>query len=132
MERDEKQEQLAEALRAEDILQEQISQIEEELSELRRQSAADLRPGVINPDMVLQTQRYELLRRAQSKEIQQKVTQVQAEVQRRRDLLVEAEKQVKVLEKLRQRRAEEFRATQLQAANKNMDEIAQRTGLRRK
>jgi len=127
-ERDEKQEQLAEAIKAEDILRDQIGQIEEEITELREQSAAGLRPGTINPDKVLQSQRFELLLRAQAKQIQEKVKQVQAEVQRRRDLLVEAERQVKVLEKLREKRQVEFRAKQQKIDRKQIDEIAQRIG----
>ena len=130
-ERDEKQEQLAEAMQAEGILHDQVQQIAEEIAQLRDQSTNDLRPGSINPDIVMQTQRYELLLRNQMEQIEGKIMQVQAEVERRRDLLVEAEKQVKVLEKLRERRESEFKATQMQIANKQMDEIAQRTGQRK-
>jgi flagellar export protein FliJ len=51
-----------------------------------------------------------------------------AEVERRRVAVVEADRQVKVLEKLHERKLDEFRQDQQRAEFKVLDEVAARCG----
>ena len=112
--RDEKRAQLAEAFEAQDIL----AQKEEDLTARTKQNeqlarmAADA--GEVNVDRLLQAQRYDAVLAAERGQVLQAKEMVEKEIERRRLELVEADKQVKMLEKLRDRSldlAREYRRT---------------------
>lgn len=129
-ERERRQQQLAEALRAEQILRGQIEQVQQELAEIQHQTRQLTGPGQVNVDSVLQTNRYELQLRAQLTLLRRQLSQLADEVQRRRAALLESDRQVRVLEKLRERKREEFDKLELQAEAKLLDEVSQRSYFR--
>ena len=123
-ERDERRADLAKALRAEELLHEQQRQIESEQAEVlaaRRQRSA---PGEANVDFLLENSRYLLVLRSRRQQLSQQIAQVAAEVERRRQAVVEADRQVRVLEKLRERQLQAYRQVQLREEIKQLDEAA--------
>src|SRR6478752_8427830 len=98
--RDQQRASLAEAFRAEQVLAENRAELvaeEGELQELRR-SAGDGK--YLDVNRLLEAQRYELLLKAQSQELAKQAILLAAETERRRQLLVEADRDVRALELL--------------------------------
>jgi flagellar export protein FliJ len=125
--RDEKRAQLAEAHRAAHILEERIGEIDRELSASREQAQAVAQPGSVNVDHLIQTHRYERVLHAQRATIDGQLKLITAEIEKRRHALVEADRQVQVLEKLRARQQAEFAQAEGVREQKLMDEIAARS-----
>jgi flagellar protein FliJ len=124
-ERDERRADLAKAFRAEAVLREQEQGLESDRAELAKQGRRLKSPGAADVDALLRTHRYEVVLAAQSRQVASQLTQVRAEIERRRQALVEADRQVRVLEKLRQRQAEAHRQQEQRLENKRFDEQAQ-------
>ena len=126
--RDERQAQLTRAQRAADILRRQQEVLEEEARRLEQQSREAVRPGRIDVNHLLHARRYELVLRAQQLDLQQQQQAVDAEVQRRQRALVEANREVRVLELLREKLWARHRDEEARQEIKQLDEVAQRTG----
>ena len=124
--RDEKRAHLAEAYRAAEILAEHLREADQELAMLRAQASTANKPGKVDVDQLLQTHRYELLLRAQRGMIVKQQEQVAQETERRRLALVEADRQVRVLEKLREHKWQDYQALEAKQELKLMDELAGR------
>jgi len=121
--RDERRLRLAEALEAQRILHERIEELRREKGEISRESRAAIEPGQLDIDRVLRVSRYELLLEAQIDHLTKRDEQLREEIELRRDALVEADREVKILEKLRQRRREEFKTQERNLEQKAMDEL---------
>jgi flagellar FliJ protein len=121
--RDERRVRLAEALQAQRILHERIEELQRERATISRESRAAIEPGQLDIDRVLRVSRYELLLDAQIDHLTKRDEQLHEEIERRREALVEADREVKTLEKLRQRRHGEFETQQRIAEQKAMDEL---------
>jgi len=122
--RDEKRASLAEAFRAEQMLADSRAELaaeEETMRELQRLAAAG---PYLDVNRMLEAQRYDLLLKAQSQQMAKQATLLEAETERRRQLLVEADRDVRALELLddRHRRAH-VREQQLEET-KRLDEAA--------
>lgn len=124
--RDERRAQLAEAYRALEILAKNLQEVDHEMAELRVFSGEASRPGDVDIDRLLQSHRYELLLRAQRQSLLQQQRQVTEETERRRLALVEADRQVRVLEKLRESKWQEHLRLEEARDVKLMDEVAGR------
>src|SRR5262245_26709772 len=111
-ERDQRRADLAKALRAEELLQNEQRQIETEQVQVRVAVRERSAPGMADVDALLRTNRYQLVLKSRHGQLDQQLTQVRAEIERRRLVLVEADRQVRVLEKLRERQLAAFRARQ--------------------
>src|SRR6478609_1607747 len=98
--RDQQRASLAEAFRAEQVLADNRAQLAAEENEMRelRRSATDGR--YLDVNRVVEAQRYELLLKAQSQELAKQAILLGAETERRRQLLVEADRDVRALELL--------------------------------
>ena len=123
--RDERRAQLAEAQRIADDIQQQIDNLSVELEELKRQQLAG--PGPIDVDRLVSCNRYEMTLRVEQQEAKGQHDTVEQEVERRRQALVEADREVRTLEKLREKQRQRFQAEQERTAMKQLDEIAGRT-----
>ena len=123
-ERDSRREELAKALRAEEILRAQQGQLEMEMSDLKETTRRLSEPGRGDIDGLLRTHRYELLLRIQTQQLAAQMAQVQAETERRRLAVVEADRQVRVLEKLRERQMLAHRQHAEKQEAKQLDEVA--------
>jgi flagellar FliJ protein len=123
-ERDQRLAELAKALRAEEVLRAEDQQVAEEQNTLSQQSRALKAPGSADVDRLLQTHRYELLLGAKRKQLATQIQQVQTETERRRLVVVEADRQVRVLEKLKERQAATHRREADRQEAKLYDEMA--------
>ena len=122
--RDAQRERLAEALNAADILQTQQQVAAGELKLLRQTRRDAMQTTSLDVNRLLDTQRYELLLQAQLQTIAQQQATLAEEVERRRAALAEAEQQVRVLDKLDERRHDQWRQEQLHREELVLGEIA--------
>lgn len=124
--RDERRSALAEAFRALDIVSARQAAVEREIaaltSEFRRSSA----PGSLDVDRLIRRHRHELLLRGQQKQFARQQAMLLEEIERRREALVAADRDVGVLDKLRQRQAERHAEIEAKRELKQLDEIATR------
>ncbi|HVA49723.1 MAG TPA: flagellar export protein FliJ [Pirellulales bacterium] len=122
--RDERRTQLAEALQLAEQLRERQMGVEELLREaLRVQSTAT---GAIDADRLLNATRYEMVLRAELQQLQLQETALQTEIEKRRQALVAADRDVRSLELLRETQQERHREQEERRAVKELDEIALR------
>jgi flagellar FliJ protein len=123
-ERDERRAELAKALRAEELLRAEQEKLRNERELLAHRGRQLKSPGAADVDGLLQTHRYELVLAAQAKQLAAQLTQVEAETERRRQLAVEADREVRVLDKLRERQAAAHRQRLDRLEMKQLDEMA--------
>ena len=125
-ERDESRLRLAEALEAERILLAKIEELELERGQVTEQSRVAVQPGVIDLDRLVQASRYEHLLEAQLRVFRDREQQLRTEIGRRRDALLESDRRVKVLEKLRERQLVEFHQRESKKEQQQMDALGLR------
>lgn len=118
--------QLAEAFRVDEVLQEQLGQAEAMISEYRQEQRAGTGPGTIDVDQLLAQQRYLMLLEIQRRSLMQQRQNVAQEIERRRQALVEADREVRVLENLEQRQRARWNEERSRQELQILDEVAQR------
>ena len=123
-ERDQRRAELAKALRAEEVLRAEEQRVADEQAQLAIRVQMLKNPGSADVDSLLQTHRYEVVLLSQRKQIASQLAQVQAESERRRLALVEADRQVRVFEMLRDRQLAAYRQAAEREETKEFDEIA--------
>ena len=96
----------------------------EEQAALAARTAELKAPGVADVDRLLQAHRYAGVLALQRRTLENQLSQVRAECQRRRLALVEADRQVQILEKLRERQEAAYRKQQDRTETKELDELA--------
>lgn len=129
--RDELRGRLADAYRAAELLEGERRQVARELALLggaRRRIAARDAFSVAH---ALDAQRYELALRAQGEALAEKARLVAAETERRREAVTEAERDVRALDLLEERRRREHEARERRAEVKALDEVALTAVVRR-
>src|SRR6476620_10380032 len=95
--RDQQRASLAEAFRAEQLLAESRAELaaeEQAMRELQRSAAAG---RYLDVNRVMGAQRYDILLKAQSQEMAKQATMLSIETERRRQTLVEADREVRAL-----------------------------------
>src|SRR4051794_18048386 len=122
--RDERRAEMAKALRAADILREQRDKLAEETMENEQLARQLANPGQAHIDRILHVHRYEAILKASLAQLVVQETQIAAEIERRRLILTEADRQVRVLEKLSERQREQYQRNEERQAMKQMDEAA--------
>jgi flagellar FliJ protein len=125
-ERDRRREELANAYRADQVLQQRQEAVEQEIVETHRQTKERSAPGTIHVDMLLNTHRYELILHAQLQQIRGQRQVIAAEMERCRQALVEADRELHILEKLREKYAIAFEYNEHKAQVRLLDEMALR------
>ena len=128
--RDERRAQLAQAYKAEQILQEREDQVMRELAELDKRRRGASGPGPVDVDRLMETQRHHLILKAQRQHTRNQRALVEAEIRRRRDAVVHANGEVRVLEKLREKQLLRHRREEIRQEIKNLDEMAQQRAAR--
>lgn len=126
--RDERQAQLAEAFRIADSIQERIAELNRELDDLKRQQTAQ--PGRVDVDRLVAAHRYEMVLRIEQHQNEEQRTAVLAEIERRREALTAANREVRTLEKLRETQQQRHRFEEERQLMKELDEIAGRNHVR--
>lgn len=129
--RDERRRELAQALEAERRLMLRTEEIHLEIETLRNEKRNRAAGGEISVERLLNDGRYELILRAEIANLAKQIEQVRAEAERRRQALTEADREVKVLEKLRERRREQYREQEDRLDTKRLDELASAAFARR-
>ena len=128
--RAERRRELAQAFEAERILRERAAHMQADI-EATRQRTRGASQGSINVETLLTARRYELTVKGQLAELNRQIAQVLQEIERRRAALLEADRDVKVLEKLRELQAEQHAAQDQRRENRQLDEAGIRGFARR-
>lgn len=128
--RDERRSHLAQAYQADAILQQQQEQVAQEVVALQEIYRSAGRPGEVNVDRLISAQRHEMVLKFQGQQLQQQRETVAQEIERRRAALAEANREVKVLEKLRERQQERHQEEENRRDIRRLDEVAQLRALR--
>lgn len=126
--RDERRSALAEAYRADEILQGYQENIQQELAAVHRTYRQAVGPGPVEVDPLLDAQRYELTVKVQMQHLDQQRARLLEEIERRREALVYADRDVRILEKLRENQAQQHAQGEAMQLMKLLDEVAQRSG----
>ena len=124
--RDERRGQLAEALRLEAELSERIAHVESDLNLAVRAAQAAASPGTVNVDRLIDAGRYELTLRGERHQMQLQMQALGDEIERRRAVLAAADRDVRVLEKLREHQLERHEADERKREQRVLDEAGLR------
>lgn len=124
--RDQRRAELAEAFRAEELLRARLAELQADLAGLKADCRRRARPGLIEIDRLIDSQRYEFLLLAQCEALKQQAAALATEIERRRDALIGADREVRTLEKLREKQRLEHRRQAEQFEVKLLDEVAAR------
>jgi flagellar FliJ protein len=122
--RDELRSRLAEAFHAEQVIADQRAVLLQETVELAASRRRLMAEELVDVTRLLESQRYQLLLEAQSRALAKQAAQLAEETEARRRAVVEADRQVRVLAKLRERRKRQHDAAEQAAEAKRLDEIA--------
>jgi flagellar FliJ protein len=125
-ERDQCREQLAEAYRADQILSERHEEIVSQMQEAKQLTRSQSQPGEVSVDALMNTHRYEIVLTAQLQQLALQRQRLAEEIERRRQALVEADRELRILEKLRERHEAEFRRQEEKLETRQLDEMALR------
>lgn len=122
--RDERRAQLAEVFRLAESLAEQKRQVVENLRDVARSRAVSA--GVVDVEKLLAATRYEAVLMVEQAQLERQAAAVAVEIEKRREALVAADRDVRALEKLREAQQARHRAEQEQKSIKQLDEAALR------
>lgn len=122
--RDQLRTSLAEAYRAEQVLNERRAEFVAEVAALRDMQRAALATPAMDVNQLVEAQRYAIVLQAQDRQLKDQAAQLAVEIERRRLAVVEADRAVKVLEKLDENRRAEHRKNEDRREAKQLDEIA--------
>ena len=115
---------LAEARRADDDLRDNSNDSAWNRSGSKTDVPHGRRPGAVDVDELVEAHRYAAALRAQEEKLRQKRQTLAAEIDRRRQALLAADRDVKVLEKLRSCRQAQHRLEEERQSAKQLDEAA--------
>ena len=124
--RDDRRAQLAEAYAAEQKLNEQKAELLAEADQLRRQYASSATPGTLDVDTLLNAHRFQLVLGAQLQLLEDQAAKLAVEIEKRRQILVAADRDVRVLENLRETWKQRHRQEEQYVEMKQLDEVAGR------
>jgi flagellar FliJ protein len=122
--RDERRAQLADAQQAEAIVAERIGEMDREIGAIRQLGQLAAAPGKVDVDQLLDMQRYEIqlkIERAATEDQRQKIAQ---EVERRLERAIAADREVRILERLRETQLAKHRSEEEKVDQKRFDELA--------
>ena len=127
--RDQRQAELVQTYQTERSLRQRKDVMKCKLDELKRLSRQASQPGLIHVDQLLGVHRYQLVIQSESNVLDQRSRLVAAEIRTRRERLVEADRQVQQLEKLKERTYRRHLHDQQRRETNRLDEIGQRACL---
>jgi flagellar protein FliJ len=122
--RDERRTELAQAYRADDVLKGHLDEVHAELLDLKDMCRKASGPGTIDIDRLIETQRYEIELKIKQRHLNEQRHRLAAEIERRRVALLAANREVRVLEKLREQQIERHRQEENRLDIKHLDEVA--------
>jgi flagellar FliJ protein len=116
--------ELTEALQQADALAARLNVIDGELHDLRRRSSSAL--GGINVDLLRDADRYHTLLETQRRQVESQQLALAAEIELRRKRLLEADRDVRALEKLEQNQKLHHDEQQERLVRRELDRVAAR------
>ena len=122
--RDERRTELAQAYRADEVLSINLDQVQTELIALEDQCRKAAGPGKIDIDRLIEAQRYEIILKVQQRSMKEQRGRLAAEIERRRVALLAANREVRILEKLREHQIEQHNQAENRLDIKRLDEVA--------
>ena len=122
--RDEQRGRLATAYEAERILTAQREGVIAETAALADSQRQLMQQGALDVTLLLASQRYKQALEAQIRTLTEQAAKLAEEVERRRQTLVEADREVRVLDKLEERKRDLHREASQRAETKVLDEVA--------
>jgi flagellar export protein FliJ len=128
--RDERRAELAAAYRADQVLQRQLTRLSAELRELKAAARRAAGPGRVNVEQLVEAQRYQQTIESRQRQVNEERAALAAEIERRRQALLAAEREVRTLEKLRETRHARHRQDENRREIKQLDEVACLSALR--
>lgn len=121
--RDELRFRLATAYEAERILAEQRTALTNEELALAASQRSIMQRTPLDVNGLLASQRYQLALQAQARTLQEQAVKLAAEVEVRRNAVIEADREVRVLDKLEERQRRLHEQTLARAEMKRLDEV---------
>ena len=128
--RDERRAELAAAYRTDQNLQQQLARLAVELEELKAVSRRAAGPGKVDVDQLVEAQRYQRTLESRQRQIIEERTSLAVEIERHRQTLLAADREVRTLEKLRETRHARHRQDENRREIKQLDEVASLLALR--
>jgi flagellar protein FliJ len=125
--RDERRVELAEVHRSDAELGSQLTRLNAEQGRLREDRRREAGPGLVNLPRLIAAQQYARALRAREAEVTRTRQTLAAEIDRCRQALLEADRDVRMLEKLRQHQSETHGQEAERQESKRLDEAALRT-----
>lgn len=125
-EREDRKRDLQQAYAARDILSQQQSALEMERQNLGAILRKSLLQGNIDADQMLACRRYETVLNAQREYLAQQLAAIDAEIEKRQQALVEANRAVRILELLREKQRAAHEKQEESREIKKLDEIGSR------
>jgi flagellar protein FliJ len=122
--RDQRRVQLADAQRADAELQRQMARLDMERTHLQRDCRTAAGPGPVDVGRLIEAQRYAATLRVQEANLQQQRQALAAQIDCRRKELLEADRDVRTLAKLRENQLQAHRQAEERQDGKRLDEAA--------
>ncbi|MDR2117438.1 MAG: flagellar FliJ family protein [Planctomycetaceae bacterium] len=122
----EKQGELAKAYEARRIVEEKQQELKQELAENIVAGRQRLQTETIDIEFLLGLRRHEAYLNAQINDVQERLQQIDAEIELRRNAVLEANKELKMIEKLKEKRYEKYRAEENRKETIRIDEITRK------
>jgi flagellar FliJ protein len=122
--RDEQRSALADGYRAEQILADRRAELAEEQAQLRTMQREAISGRYADVNQLVEAQRYETILLADEQLLADQARRLAEEVERRRQVLVEADRAVRVLDLLDERHRQEHRRQAQRQEVKRLDEVA--------
>ena len=121
----ERQAELAKAYEARQILENDMKKLDQQLTDARDSARTLMQEGQkVNVDYLLGFRRQEMFLLANQNDLQEKMKLIDEEIEVRRAAVADANKELKIVEKLKEQRYEKYLAEQNKEEMKTMDEIA--------
>ena len=124
IQRNEDRARLADAYRAEEVLDAQRVELTKQLAELRDLQRTATSGPQFDINTLAAAGRYEPVLKGQQQVLDDQKKLLDEETERRRQALLESDRSVRALELLDQRRREEFHRRQMRTEAKQLDEVA--------
>ena len=122
--RDQQRSALADGYRAEEILAERRTTIADEQTALREMQRSALVHRDLDVNQLVEVQRYQTVLKANEQQLAEQAARLAIEVERRRQAVVEADRAVRVLDKLDEQHRENHRREAQRQETKQLDEVA--------
>lgn len=122
--RDERRAELAQAQRADDILHDRQVTVDQQRRDILESTRSSIKPGPVDLEHLVNCQRHDLMLETEEKVLLEQRQQVAQEIERRHSTLVEANRDVRILELLREKQLLRHQKEEQRQETNRLDEVA--------